>query len=72
METEYEMKQAIREIPVVLMDEFQNHPFKVRMDASMAELTESVKQYGVLVPAIVRSKNKGRYRMVAGPRRMRS
>ena len=43
MEIESEMKQTIREIPLVQLDEFQNHPFKVRMDASMAELTESVK-----------------------------
>ena len=66
------MKQAIRKIPVVLLNVFQNHPFKVIMDASMTERTESVKQYGVMVLTIVRSKNKGRYGMVAGPRRMRS
>lgn len=70
MEIENEMNQTIREIPLVLMDEFKNHPFKVRMDTSMVELTESVKQYGVLVPAIIRPKKNGRYEMIAGHRRM--
>lgn len=48
--------------------DFPNHPFKVRMDAAMQEMTESVKQYGVLVPALVRPKDDG-YEMVAGHRR---
>ena len=49
--------------------DFPNHPFKVRMDAAMQEMTESVKQYGVLVPALVRPKPEGGYEMVAGHRR---
>ena len=48
---------------------FPNHPFKVRMDAEMLEMAESVKQYGVLVPALVRPKEGGGYEMVAGHRR---
>lgn len=48
--------------------DFPNHPFKVRMDAAMQEMAESVKQYGVLVPALVRPKDDG-YEMVAGHRR---
>ena len=51
------------------ISDFPNHPFKVRMDAAMQEMTESVKQYGVLVPALVRLKPEGGYEMVAGHRR---
>ena len=43
------------------ISDFPNHPFKVRMDAAMQEMTESVKQYGVLVPALVRPKPEGGY-----------
>ena len=42
------------------ISDFPNHPFKVRMDAAMQEMTESVKQYGVLVPALVRPQTRGR------------
>lgn len=51
------------------ISDFPNHPFKVRMDAAMQEMTESVKQYGALVPALVRPKPEGGYEMVAGHRR---
>ncbi|MBM6896074.1 ParB/RepB/Spo0J family partition protein [Pseudoflavonifractor capillosus] len=51
------------------ISDFPNHPFKVRMDTAMQELAESVKQYGVLVPALVRPKQGGGYEMVAGHRR---
>ena len=51
------------------ISDFPNHPFKVRMDAAMQEMMESVKQYGVLVPALVRPKPEGGYEMVAGHRR---
>mgnify|MGYP000201029554 CR=1 FL=1 len=54
------------------ISDFPNHPFKVRMDAAMQEMTESVKQYGVLVPALVRPKRSGGYEMVAGHRRHRA
>ena len=59
----------VEEISLDLIDDFPNHPFKVRMDESMAEMADSIKQYGVLVPAIVRKKEDGRYEMVAGHRR---
>ena len=49
--------------------DFPDHPFKVRMDENMVEMTDSVKQYGVLVPALVRAKSDGGYEMVAGHRR---
>ena len=51
------------------ISDFPDHPFKVRMDAAMQEMAESVKQYGVLVPALVRPKQDGGYEMVAGHRR---
>ena len=54
------------------ISDFPNHPFKVRMDAAMQEMTESVKQYGVLVPALVRPKRSGGYEMVAGHRRKKA
>ena len=59
----------VQEIPVDKIDDFPNHPFKVRMDDSMIEMAESVKQHGILVPAIVRPKENGHYEMVAGHRR---
>ena len=51
------------------ISDFPNHPFKVRMDAAMQEMTESVKHHGVLVPALVRPKPDGGYEMVSGHRR---
>lgn len=59
----------VQEIPIDKIDDFPNHPFKVRMDDNMIEMAESVKQHGILVPAIVRSKENGHYEMVAGHRR---
>lgn len=63
-------RETVRDIPLEEISGFPNHPFKVRMDASMTELVDSVKQYGVLVPALVRSKPEGGYEMVAGHRRL--
>lgn len=59
----------VQEIPIDQIDDFPNHPFKVRMDENMEHTAESVKQYGVLVPAIVRPKEDGRYEIVSGHRR---
>ena len=59
----------VEEIPIDLIDDFPNHPYKVRMDDSMARLIESVGEHGVLEPALVRPKPDGRYEMVAGHRR---
>ena len=58
----------VQEIPVDKIDDFPNHPFKVRMDDNMMEMAESVKQHGILVPAIVRPKENEHYEMVAGHR----
>lgn len=54
---------------LVDITDFPNHPFKVKQDEAMAEMVDSVKQYGVLVPALVRPKADGGYEMVAGHRR---
>ena len=51
------------------ISDFPNHPFKVKQDEAMAEMVDSIKQYGVLVPALVRPKADGGYEMVAGHRR---
>ncbi|HHW46110.1 MAG TPA: ParB/RepB/Spo0J family partition protein [Clostridiales bacterium] len=65
-------RETVREIPLEEISDFPNHPFKVRMDESMMEMVESVKQYGVLVPALVRPKRSGGYEMIAGHRRRKA
>ncbi len=65
-------RETVMEIPIAEISEFPDHPFKVRMDASMQELVESVQERGVLVPALVRPKPDGGYEMIAGHRRMRA
>ena len=59
-------------IPLSQLHDFPNHPFKVRDDEKMQETVESVKAYGVLVPAIVRQRPDGEYEIVAGHRRKRA
>ena len=68
---EARLEKVVNLSPTEISD-FPNHPFKVRMDAAMQEMTESVKQYGVLVPALVRPKRSGGYEMVAGHRRKKA
>ena len=68
---EARLEKIVNLSPTEISD-FPNHPFKVRMDAAMQEMTESVKQYGVLVPALVRPKRSGGYEMVAGHRRKKA
>lgn len=62
----------IREIPLDLIDEFPNHPFKVKDDEDMMHLVHSVQENGILVPAILRQKEDGRYELIAGHRRKRA
>ncbi len=62
-------QEKVIDIPIEAIHDFPNHPFKVRMDDSMVEMVESIKQYGVLVPALVRPKADGTYEMIAGHRR---
>ena len=68
---EARLEKVVNLSPAEISD-FPNHPFKVRMDAAMQEMTESVKQYGVLVPTLVRPKSEGGYEMVAGHRRKKA
>lgn len=63
---------TIVNIPLSQLHDFPNHPFKVRDDEKMEETVESVKAYGVLVPAIVRQRPDGEYEIVSGHRRKRA
>ena len=65
---EAQLEKVVTLNPADISD-FPNHPFKVKQDEAMAEMLDSVKQYGVLVPALVRPKADGGYEMVAGHRR---
>lgn len=65
---EAQLEKVVTLNPADISD-FPSHPFKVKQDEAMAEMVDSVKQYGVLVPALVRPKADGGYEMVAGHRR---
>lgn len=65
-------RETVMDIPLTEISDFPNHPFKVRMDESMMEMADSVRQYGVLVPGLVRPKPEGGYEMVAGHRRKKA
>ena len=64
--------EKIQEIPLSELHPFRDHPFKVKDDDAMMETAESVRQYGVLVPAIARPDPEGGYELVAGHRRHRA
>ena len=64
--------ERIENIPLAQLHDFPNHPFKVRDDEKMEETVESVKTYGILVPAIVRQRPDGEYEIVSGHRRKRA
>ena len=65
-------REKVMEIPLAELHPFRGHPFKVLDDEKMAETVESVKQYGVLVPAIARPDPEGGYEIVSGHRRHRA
>ena len=67
-----EKLSKIRDIPLTEIDDFPDHPFKVRDDEDMAQLVESVKERGVITPATVRHKEDGRYELISGHRRKRA
>ena len=67
-----EQLSKIRDILLELIDDFPDHPFKVRDDEDMMQLVESVKERGVITPATVRQKEDGRYELVSGHRRKRA
>jgi len=64
--------KKIFEIPIELIDDFPDHPFKVRDDEDMMQLVESIKERGVITPATVRQKEDGRYELISGHRRKRA
>ena len=61
--------EQIKDVALSELHPFKNHPFKVLDDDKMEEMVESVKQYGILVPAIVRSRAEGGYELISGHRR---
>ena len=63
-----EKLSKIRDIPLELIDDFPDHPFKVRDDEDMQQLVESIKERGVITPATVRQKEDGRYELISGHR----
>ena len=72
-ETRQEAKLAkIYDIPISEIDDFPDHPFKVRDDEDMDALIDSIKERGVITPATVRKKSDGRYEMISGHRRKRA
>ena len=62
----------IRDIPLERIDDFPDHPYKVRDDEDMMQLVESIKERGVITPATVRQKEDGRYELISGHRRKRA
>lgn len=67
-----EKLSKIRDIPLTEIDDFPDHPFKVRDDEDMAQLIESIKERGVITTATVRQKEDGRYELISGHRRKRA
>ncbi len=62
-------RDSVQDIPISQISDFPEHPFKVKQDEAMLEMAESVRQYGVLVPGLVRQLEDGSYQMVSGHRR---
>ncbi|MED4599765.1 ParB/RepB/Spo0J family partition protein [Paenibacillus validus] len=67
-----QQREKVMEIPLSEISDFPGHPFKVKADEAMLEMADSVKQYGILVPGLVRPKTDGGYEMVAGHRRKKA
>ncbi len=62
-------RDSVQDIPISQISDFPEHPFKVKQDEAMLEMAESVRQYGILVPGLVRQLEDGSYQMVSGHRR---
>ena len=62
-------RDSVQDIPISQISDFPEHPFKVKQDEALLEMAESVQQYGVLVPGLVRQLEDGSYQMVSGHRR---
>ena len=70
-EAEQNTLNQIVEVPLNELHPFRNHPFHVNDDEKMAETVESIKNYGILNPALVRPRAEGGYELIAGHRRKR-
>ena len=64
-------RERVQEIPLDQLKPFRNHPFKVRDDQRMLDTVDSIREYGVLVPAIARPDPEGGYELISGHRRKR-
>ena len=62
----------IFQIPLTEIDDFPDHPFKVRLDEDMDQLVESIKERGVITPVTLRKKEDGRYEIISGHRRRKA
>lgn len=69
---DYENAEKVERIDISKITDFPDHPFKVRNDEKMKEMVKSVKEYGVILPVIVRPKEDGTYEMISGHRRKRA
>ena len=69
---DYEKAEKVEVINISNIKDFPNHPFKVNNDERMQEMVKSVKEYGVILPVIVRPKEDGTYEMISGHRRKRA
>lgn len=69
---DYEKAEKVEEIDISKISDFPDHPFKVTNDEKMKEMVKSVKEYGVIMPVIVRPKEDGTYEMISGHRRKRA
>ena len=62
----------IYDIPLDMIDDFPDHPFKVRLDEDMDQLVQSIKERGIITPVTLRPKEDGRYEIVSGHRRKKA
>ena len=71
-ERDYAVAEKVQEIDINKISNFPDHPFKVNDDDKMQEMVKSIKEYGVILPVIVRPKEDGTYEMISGHRRKRA
>ena len=71
-ERDYKKAEKVEEIEISKISNFPNHPFKVNDDERMRDMVKSIKEYGVILPVIVRPKEDGTYEMISGHRRKRA
>lgn len=71
-ERDYAVAEKVQEINISDISDFPEHPFKVNDDDKMQEMVKSIKEYGVILPVIVRPKEDGTYEMISGHRRKRA